>query len=146
MTETPISEDFTLTSKTSAWLSVEYPQLDEGRTVQAFIEVMANNIEKNKRHPNYGNPIICANWQMKFKNCVRIAMLNKWTGMCIPKQGQEIDVRWAEVMTHAQAIGCPLKRAQHDTVESFRTRVKNWETYDRPRVLNFGDYTKAVVK
>lgn len=143
---TGITEDFYPSQSTVKWLESEYPQIDIVKTTQAFIEWASNAIEKDKRNPNYGKPIHCANWNLKMRNVIRIAMTNKWTGIAIPKQGQEIDVRWAEVLSHAKAIGCPLQRMQHDTVESFRTRIKNWETYDRPseRVLNFGDYTKAV--
>lgn len=142
--QTEIDLSFRPSSETIKFLESEYPQLDIEKTIQAFIEWASNQIETNKKHPNYGEQLKCSNWSLKLRNVVRIQMVNKWNSIAIPKQGQEIDVRWAEVMTHAQAIGCPLKRAQHDTVESFRTRVKNWETYDRPRVLNFGAYTKAV--
>lgn len=145
-TETPISEDWEPTKKTSEWLQREYPQLDPDKTVTAFIEWASNQRDNNKRSATYGQVLQCFNWQMKFRNVIRIQVINKWSSIAIPRQGHEVDTRWSEVLTHAKAIGCPLQRRTIDTVEGFRTRVRAWETYDKPRnsVIDFGSAMKVM--
>ena len=146
--ETPISEDFTLTPSTLKWITTEYPQLDPDKTLTAFIEWAANQRDNNKRSATYGQQLKCFNWQLKFRNVVRIQMVNKWTTIAIAKQGQEVDVRWAEILTHAKAIGCPLQRRPIDTADGFATRVKQWETFDKPRnnTIDFSAALKAITR
>jgi len=147
MPDAPISEDFELTAKTREWLATEYPQLDERKTVQAFIEWAFNQRDNNKRSATYGQQLTCVNWQMKFRNVIRIQMVNKWSTIAQPKAGQALDAGWAEVLAHAKAIGCPLEKRSTETVEGFRTRVKNWETFDKPKnVIDFGSSLKAMAK
>lgn len=139
-------EDFCFASSTRDWLAKEYPQLDIDKTEQAIIEWGTNAIETNKRHPEYGQPLKCKNWQMKARNVIRIQVINKWSSIAIPKQGQEVDMRWREALTHAKAIGCPEQRRPTDSVDSFKARVKMWES--RPsksaQMFDFGALKKMV--
>jgi hypothetical protein len=133
-----IPDNFSLSESTKAWLEREYPQIDQEKTLEVFTNKMSNAIDYEKRSPYFGQQIHALNWNRKFQTYVRIAMVNKWTGSVVTKQGSEIDMRWQEVLTHAKAIGCPLQRRPSDTVDGFRTRVKMWEQ-DKPknRVLDF---------
>jgi len=142
-----IPDNFSLSESTKAWLEREYPQLDEQRTVDAFVEWATNQRDNNKRSPTYGEPLTCLSWQMKFRNVVRIQMVNKWSTIAIPKQGKEIDIRWQEALANAKAIGCPIERRSIDSVESFKTRVKNWEitSVKTTRVIDF-DALKKMAK
>lgn len=144
--ETAISDEFSLKPATQAWLQREYPQLDEARTVEAFIEWAQNQRDNNKRSKTYGELMKCFNWQAKFKNVVRIQITNKWTTIAIPKQGQEVDVRWAEILTHAKAIGCPLQRRPNEPADAFTTRVRMWEVHDKPsnNTIDFSAALKAM--
>lgn len=148
MTPHEMPEDFIFTAATREYIESEFPQLDIDKTEQAIIEWGTNAIETNKRHPEYGQPLKCKNWQMKARNVIRIQVINKWSSIAIPKQGQEVDMRWQEALTHAKAIGCPIERRPADSVESFNTRVKMWES-SGPRgkqsVISFGDALKKMV-
>lgn len=147
MTPHEMPEDFRFTAATREYIQCEFPQLDIDKTEQAIIEWGTNAIETNKRHPEYGQPLKCKNWQMKARNVIRIQVINKWSSIAIPKQGQEIDMRWREVLTHAKAIGCPIERRSIDSVESFRTRVRNWEimsTKPATKVIDFDALKKMV--
>ena len=143
----PIPIPFILTDATKAWLAREYPQIDEVKTTEVFENKMSNAIDYEKRSPYFGQQVHALNWQRKYMTYVRIAMTNKWLGSVVMKQGHEIDMRWAETMTHAKAIGCPIERRSIDSVESFRTRVKNWEVSSSrtTKVIDF-DALKRIVK
>ena len=57
MTETPISEDFTLTDKTKSWLATEYPQhpaLSYIGEIKGVLELVSPSIKRKK-----GTGIIC---------------------------------------------------------------------------------------
>lgn len=99
------------------WIERKYPQLDADETMEAFIDA-APNFKKDE----------AKDWQARFRTCIRIAMANKWSGICVPKKGHEIDYRWQEALTYAKAIGCPEQRRATDSVESFNARVKMWES------------------
>lgn len=136
MTPHEIPEDFRFTAATRASIAEDYPQLDIDKTEQAFIEWGTNAVETNKRHPRYGKPLECKNWQMKAKNVIRIQVVNKWTTIAIAKPGQEVDTRWQEVLKFASDVGYPHPRTKIDSVEGYRTKIKNWLACDR-RVVNF---------
>jgi len=143
----PIPDPFHLTDKTRQWLRDKYPNLDEDGQEELFASKMTNAIDKDKRSPYYNQVVHAVNWQRKFMEFVRIAATNKWTGSLVPKQGHEVDMRWQETMAHAKAIGCPIERRSVDSVESFRTRVKNWEmtSVKTTRVIDF-DALKKMAK
>ena len=126
----PIPIPFILTDATKAWLAREYPQIDEVKTTEVFENKMSNAIDYEKRSPYFGQQVHALNWQRKYMTYVRIAMTNKWLGSVIMKQGREIEAGWQELLTHKEAIGCPLQRYPADSVESFRTRVNNWELHE----------------
>lgn len=142
-------EDFRFTDATRSALAKEYPQLDIDKTEQAFIEWGTNAVETNKRHPRYGQPLECKNWQMKAKNVIRIQVINKWSSIAIPKQGFAIDMRWQETLTKARDIGFDKtkegERRSSDTVESYKYRMTQWEKRPMPTAQLF-DFSSLKMK
>lgn len=150
MTPHEMPENFRFTATTREYIQCEFPQLDIDKTEQAIIEWGTNAIETNKRHPDYGQPLKCKNWQMKARNVIRIQVINKWSSIAIPKQGYAIDMRWQETMAKARDIGFTKtkegERRSSDTVDSYRSRMAQWEKRPAPtaQLFDFGALKKMV--
>lgn len=70
---------------------------------------------------------------------VQHSISNGYTGLIAPrrspvdlaeqKRQRGLDASWARVKNHAAAIGCPLQPHEHDSPDTFESRVKSWETH-----------------
>lgn len=112
------------------WIERKYPQLDADETMEAFIDA-APNFKKDE----------AKDWQARFRTCIRIAMANKWSGICVAKKGFEVDMRWQETMAKARDIGFTKtkegERRSSDSVESYRSRMAQWEKRPAPTAQLF---------